>query len=371
MAPPRRHRSPPPLVCTLRASIDTSVTPEIDAVLKQLKACSRRLQAALACHRTELQVLERLYYKGKNQHRTALFWQRVAETRRLGERVDEMHLDDTVESLRLAFWGDPPSRTPKLLKGPWAHCPDAKTLLFVMERCSACCMLIDRARERLLHAYESFTLMMQTGAFLQLVLALAAIASRLSVLLSEVKGALELSWSASYRATLALFPSEAAKVTKLLHTKTVVPPQGSRSAPSASTPKSKSPAAVSGPADPQDEDLGSALARPVPQPPGPEENVQTFDADATATPHPRAAVEEEEELEPIPPPDRTMHMAYTLLDELAQPSESTRSNPAGGEPPAETVASAPKRKKRSEGEKEKPPKKKKKKRDEIDDIFGF
>ena len=34
-------------------------------------------------------MLERLYYKGKNQHRTALFWQRVAEMRKFGERVDE------------------------------------------------------------------------------------------------------------------------------------------------------------------------------------------------------------------------------------------------------------------------------------------
>lgn len=111
MAPPRRHLAPPPLVCSPRASLDAANTPVVDAVLKQLKACSRRLQAALASHRTELQVLERLYYKGKNQHRTALFWQRVAEMRKLGGRVDEMHMDDTVESLRLAFWGDPSSRT--------------------------------------------------------------------------------------------------------------------------------------------------------------------------------------------------------------------------------------------------------------------
>ena len=32
----------------------------------------------------------------------------------------------------------------KTMKGPWTHYPDAKPLLFVLERCSACCMLIDR-----------------------------------------------------------------------------------------------------------------------------------------------------------------------------------------------------------------------------------
>lgn len=50
-------------------------------------------------------------------------------------------------------------------------------------------------------------LMMQTGAFLQLALALAAIASRLSLVLSEVRSALEISWAASYRALQTLFVS--------------------------------------------------------------------------------------------------------------------------------------------------------------------
>ncbi|KAI0362012.1 hypothetical protein OH77DRAFT_1441157 [Trametes cingulata] len=366
MAPPRRHVPPPPLACSPRASIDTGLSPTIDAALKQLKACSRRLQAALACHRTELQVLERLYYKGKNQHRTALFWQRVAEMRKLGGRVDEMHMDDVVESLRLAFWGEPSSRTPKFLKGPWTHCPDAKPLLYVMERCSACCMLIDRARERLLHAYESFTLMMQTGAFLQLVLTFAAIASRLSILLSEVRSALEVSWSASRRVLQALFPAEVRKAQGLVKiadadaaapTPTVVP----SGVPSTS--HSKSPSAVPGPGDVQDEDLGSALARPAPPPPqAAEENVSTFDADATA--HSRPADSE-------PPPDDPM--TFSLSTELARPIASPVPQTAGGTSEGASVpsaAGAPKRKKTA-GESGRPAKKKKKKRDEIDDIFGF
>ncbi len=108
---PRRHVLPPSLVCSPRTSLQTEKCPAVDAVLKQLRACSRRLQAVLSSYRTELQVLERLYYKGKNQHRTALFWQRVAEMRKLGERVDEMHIDDVVESLRLSFWGERSART--------------------------------------------------------------------------------------------------------------------------------------------------------------------------------------------------------------------------------------------------------------------
>ncbi|KAI0831229.1 hypothetical protein BC628DRAFT_1352838 [Trametes gibbosa] len=366
MALPRRP--PPPLfACSPRALLGTQSTPIIDGVLKQLKACSRRLQAALACHRTELQVLERLYYKGKNQHRAALFWQRVAEMRKFGGRVDEMHMDDVVESLRLAFWGDPPSRTAKLLKGPWTHCPDAQALLFVTERIAACCMLLDRALERLLRAYESFTLMMQTGAFLQLVLVLAAIASRMSVLFTEAKAALEVAWSASYRALQTLHPASAARVKHLARTDTAA------ASPPATTPSrsdSKPPPAVDrdpGPGNVQDEDLGSTLVRlpPAQRIPAAEQNVDAFDADAnantTAHSHPRE--------ERVPP--QSGPMTFSLLDELVRPIghrfEATLASEGTVGVPA---ASAPKRKKAG-GEKDKPAKRKKKKLDEIDAIFGF
>ncbi|KAI0670454.1 hypothetical protein C8Q78DRAFT_126522 [Trametes maxima] len=364
MAPARRHVPPPPLVCSPRTAVDSTSIPAVDAALKQLKACSRRLQAALACHRTELQVLERLYYKGKNQHRAALFWQRVAEIRRMGSRVDEMHMDEAVESLRLAFWGDPSSRTTKLLKGPWTHRPDAQALLFVMERCAACCTLVDRTRERLLRAYESFMLMMQTGAFLHLVLTLAAIASRLSILLSEVRPALEASWSACFRVLQAQFPAKASKVKPLVKQDPVVPaPPLPAGVHPPTTPKS--PDADSGPGDPQDEDTGSALSRAPQLTTAPEEKARTFDADASAYSPPAEQ----------PPP---VEMSFSLSSELslARPIGSPMPQLSGAVPSegtsATSAANAPKRKKAGgEGSSSKPVKKKKKKRDEIDDIFGF
>lgn len=135
------------------------------------------------------------------------------------------------------------ARRKKVLKGPWTRYPDAKSLLFVLERCSACCTLIDRVslkhdvglrrgtdllafkRPKNVHYVptskltpplllcrrptpnRSFTLMMQTGAFLQLTLALVAIASRANILLSEVKAVLEISWSAGYTALHILYVS--------------------------------------------------------------------------------------------------------------------------------------------------------------------
>jgi hypothetical protein len=54
----------------------------------------------------ELQILERLYYKGKNQHRAALFWKRVSEVRRYARRLDGVGLPDVVERLHRSFFGD-------------------------------------------------------------------------------------------------------------------------------------------------------------------------------------------------------------------------------------------------------------------------
>lgn len=104
--PARRVALPPPVTYLPKASLDSTALPGINSVLKQLKSCTRRLQAALASHALELRVLERLYYKGKNQHRTALFWRNVSEIRRYGERVEIMDLYGLVERMRIAFWGE-------------------------------------------------------------------------------------------------------------------------------------------------------------------------------------------------------------------------------------------------------------------------
>uniref|UniRef100_A0A5K1K0Y4 Cell surface hydrophobicity-associated protein n=1 Tax=Ganoderma boninense TaxID=34458 RepID=A0A5K1K0Y4_9APHY len=360
MTPPRRVPSPH-LSCLQRSSLDPGYHYVVDAVLKQLKACSRRLQTTLDSHRTELQVLERLYYKGKNQHRTALFWQRVAELRKFGERVDEMRMEEVVENLRLSFWGEPSARTKKVLKGPWTHYPDPKFLLFALERCSACCTLIDKAQERSLRAYEPLTLMMQTGAFLQLILALAAIASRTNILLSEVKAALEISWSANYQALQALHPSDVQKVRKLLQTS-----EGNISSSSAEPSATTSrPASKPPPSETLDEDLGVVFNRATPKHALDEISATPKSASSAAvTLH---ATDEEERLDVT---------AFSLSSELESSHNRRESSAANPTVPASipTVASVPTAAKRKKDKDEAGPTKmvkKRRKRDEIDDIFGF
>jgi hypothetical protein len=78
---------------------------DIDAILKDLRACSRRLKSALVSFTDELRTLERLYYKCKNQHRMALFFKRVSEIKRYGRRLCELDIPERVDLLRASFVG--------------------------------------------------------------------------------------------------------------------------------------------------------------------------------------------------------------------------------------------------------------------------
>ncbi|EEB89706.1 hypothetical protein MPER_12167 [Moniliophthora perniciosa FA553] len=93
----------------------------VDLVLKELKLYSKRLQVSLTAYDGELKILERIYYKGKNQHRCALFWKRVVEMRRYSRRIERLQLLTLLDEIRLTFFREPNT---KLLKGSWTHYPN-------------------------------------------------------------------------------------------------------------------------------------------------------------------------------------------------------------------------------------------------------
>lgn len=59
----------------------------IDSCLKTLRTTVRNVSAFEEALAEEAQILERLYYKSKNQHRSALFWRHVCEIRRICGRI--------------------------------------------------------------------------------------------------------------------------------------------------------------------------------------------------------------------------------------------------------------------------------------------
>lgn len=87
-----------------KALLENSACSEIDGALKTLKVLNRSVLATLGLWQDEARVLERLYYKGKNQHRSAIFWQKTAEMRRFAMRIQGADTPGVIEGIRLSFF---------------------------------------------------------------------------------------------------------------------------------------------------------------------------------------------------------------------------------------------------------------------------
>ncbi|KZT68972.1 hypothetical protein DAEQUDRAFT_727148 [Daedalea quercina L-15889] len=343
----RRVVPPPPVAYLPKASLDSAAQSDINSVLKQLKTCTRRLQTALASHALEMQVLERLYYKGKNQHRTALFWRNVTEIRRYGERMAGMGLYGLAERMRISFWGEAALQNTKLLKGSWSHSPDAKTVMFVMRRCSDACSLLQKARDRLSAAYHSFTLVMQTAAFLPLVLTLVAITSRLDLLLVEVQSSMEVAQTACRRLLQILDPEMADDSRHVIDHDFPRPRERTsikmQAATERNTPDGTLPLLV-------DEDVGSILVR------------RSTTSVARASPEPKQDIVLPDDVSLL---REDLNMVPTAI---VRPTNSARESHLS--PTSNIVVQTPVKRK-AEGDTQQKKAKKRKKRDEIDDIFGL
>ncbi len=88
-----------------RASLDLLQPGLVDAELKSLKLLCRRLQSSLTTLGSELQLLRRLYYKNKNQHRGALFWRNVSELQRYLHKLEDLNVQEPTLTLRNTFYG--------------------------------------------------------------------------------------------------------------------------------------------------------------------------------------------------------------------------------------------------------------------------
>ncbi|KAF9510785.1 hypothetical protein BS47DRAFT_1250738, partial [Hydnum rufescens UP504] len=75
----------------------------IDSFLKVLRGAARSLIPLCASFVDETRILHRLYYKSKNQHRSALFWRKVVELRRIAFRIVHLDVGRCVEGLRASF----------------------------------------------------------------------------------------------------------------------------------------------------------------------------------------------------------------------------------------------------------------------------
>ncbi|KAF8654061.1 hypothetical protein AX16_003595 [Volvariella volvacea WC 439] len=138
---------PRPETYTARAGIALELHLRVDSILKALKIHSRRINTGITLHNDELSVLERLYYKGKNQHRASLFWRTIIETRRHCYRLRELSLTELVDTLRGAFYGlgHEQQSSQKMLKAAWTHIPDRMYFMSLQDRLTAATALLQKA----------------------------------------------------------------------------------------------------------------------------------------------------------------------------------------------------------------------------------
>ncbi|KAF4608429.1 hypothetical protein EYR40_000774 [Pleurotus pulmonarius] len=319
MHPPRRYKVPN-VTHSPRASLLLDLHPVINGALKELKSAHRRLQAACAEFGRELQILNKLYYKGYNQHRLALFWKRTAEIRKYGRRVDDADIVSIADVLRSSFFGPEAQVNPKIMRGSWSHLPDRDFMSSLLKRAGEYRQLLDKTHERFVNAYQHLNIAMQTGAFIQFLVVLAAVVSRMDILVEEITDALVLMCKSGQDVLNIIDPASATE-TRPTHRM-----------PSGNDVPTTTPSIEQ--TDVTDEDFGDVLSRP---------SAPSWQDD----PHP---LDPNQALLSVYQDTEVVSITRTVV--TVESSEAAAVPP---EPPSQPKAKKPKRSKR----------------DEIDDIFGF
>ncbi|KAK0210710.1 hypothetical protein DFS33DRAFT_1378698 [Desarmillaria ectypa] len=182
---------PPPTNQRPRGTLDEALHFSVDSALKNLKKCRNQFKTILAIYQDEHCILERLYYKGKNQHRSALFWKRVAETRRYCSRLNELDLVKLIDDMQQSFFDANTANMKKALKGAWTCYPDHEFVSYMRNRLELISKLASKTHARLSQAYRSLSLAIQSGAFIQYIVLLVAIISRMDILTVELLAGVE------------------------------------------------------------------------------------------------------------------------------------------------------------------------------------
>ena len=133
-----------------RLSIHASQHPVVDSQLKSLKLITRRLQSVIKIHEAELLILQRLFYKNKNQHRSALFWRNMSEIRRYSQRIVSLKLLDNLQTLRLIFHGSaatiPTQQSSHSARGSWTYFPSKTYLMNLSAKLDVARKLMERVQ---------------------------------------------------------------------------------------------------------------------------------------------------------------------------------------------------------------------------------
>ncbi|KAF8319395.1 hypothetical protein DL93DRAFT_2164602 [Clavulina sp. PMI_390] len=188
-----------------RSSLNPGLHSAIDTSLKSLRVSLKPIHTLEQALAEEAQVLGRLYYKSKNQHRSALFWRHVGDMKRLCAKLlgqgKSGRAGTCGEALRAAFFesgstnkGETTLKAQK--RQAWTHLPSGKLIASTLHRLYGLSALLNKAESVFFSAFRySLEQLIQSSTFLPLALTLVAITSRCHALVLEIHNNLESLWS--------------------------------------------------------------------------------------------------------------------------------------------------------------------------------
>ncbi|KAG9097969.1 hypothetical protein FRC06_006958 [Ceratobasidium sp. 370] len=349
-----------------RSNVDI---PSVSHLLKALKTSNKHVRANQKLLLTELHLLERVYYKGKNQHGLSLFWRSVVSTRRMASRIYEVNAPRLLEILASMFHEEA-FEGAKVFSGTWTRIPPPENIAKILERLSEVATLLESANEAFLKAYRyssgsavaggtflkqqrAFCLFMPTTAFLQLTIVLMGMVSRINALASNLLDTLTQVIPRVYAVFEALEPPKPlhrriSKLSKTFLATSSVHPTDSSTAPQ-NTPTL--------PMHADDEDLGFTITRTAQ--PTPIEISHSMSPPLISIPG-----------SPSITPDWLITLE-TVTPQSPSPPQNTLDLPSRENFPLEPEAGVKTRTvPRDASVATKKVKKRRKVRDEIDDIFG-
>ncbi|CAG8612320.1 14969_t:CDS:2, partial [Cetraspora pellucida] len=136
----------------------------------------------------EMNILERLYYKNKNQHKRAEYFRKIEEVRRIILRFKEMRIGELMSEFIGLFYGNDKNQ---IHQRKWEYVPSREISLYVLNRANCATILMDKALKCYLDAYTNFRSLLCQAEFMPFALACLSVLARLNMLtrvwVSEMK----------------------------------------------------------------------------------------------------------------------------------------------------------------------------------------
>ncbi|CAI2167835.1 9477_t:CDS:2 [Funneliformis geosporum] len=135
----------------------------------------------------ESNILERLYYKNKNQHQRSIYFRKIVEIRRILKRIKEMEINELMSGFIGNFYSTKIGKT----QNTWDQVPSQEMVVFVMNRLICVALLMNKALDTFIDAFDTFNALLRQTEFMSFALTCLAILARLNiltrVLLEEIK----------------------------------------------------------------------------------------------------------------------------------------------------------------------------------------